>query len=54
MLMAYFDQKKYTLKQKILTFIQQAQNQRKSQILFHKNSSPRDVYTMTLGEAGGI
>jgi hypothetical protein len=34
--------------------VQSAQNQLKSQIMFLKNSSPRDLYTMTLDVAFAV
>ena len=38
----------YSLIAEIFSAAGQTQNQPKSQILFHKNDSPRDVYIMTL------
>ena len=49
--LAYFSLKNYTLNFFLNNFfhIYVNQNQPKSQILFQKNNSPRDLYTMTLG-----
>jgi hypothetical protein len=45
--LAYFDAKKYTLKQKLAVYCQPAHNQLKSQKMFHENSSPNDLYSVT-------